>query len=96
MANPIRLPGTAPKTFSSSKVAQVSRQKLENRQKKHKRDPHGQPRPDRKKEPEADKRDLQASPSGRLSPKEGPDNPSRKKGADPPAGRQGNLINIRI
>jgi len=96
MANPIRLSRTVPKIFSSSKVVPVARQKLENRHKKQKRDPHGQPKPHLKKELASKKHDVSATPSEGLSQKGGSKEPFREKGADTSDRRQGNLINIHI
>lgn len=79
MANPIRLSRPVSKLFSSSKVAPVARQKLENRHKKQKHDPQGQAKPHLKKKRVSKKQDGVATPSGKLSPKDGSKAPPRKR-----------------
>ena len=96
MANPIRLSRTVPKVFSSSKVAPVARQKLENRHKKQKRDPREKPKPQLTKKPASKKRDVLATPSRRLPLKKVSQKVFRIKDADSSDRRQGNLINIHV
>jgi hypothetical protein len=96
MANPIRLPGAAPKTVSRSKVVPVARPEFKNRNKKQKRAPHGRLQTRLKKELASKKRDGSPTSSRPLSPKEGSPTPAREKRPKTSDSRQGNLINIRI
>lgn len=96
MANPVRLPGTVSKIFSTSKVAPVDRQELKNRHKHQKRAPHGQNQSQTRQEPSSKKRDAATTSKGQSSPKSGSESPSRENDADHAESRQGNLINIRI
>jgi len=96
MANPVRLPGTVSKFFSTSKVAPVDRQELKNGNKHQKRDPHGQNQSQTKKESSSKKQDAAIPSRGQSSPKSGSESPSRENDTDRADNRQGNLINIRI
>lgn len=96
MADPIRLPNSTPKVYSRSKIAPISRQKLETRQKRQNRKSDMKRQSNDKQEKPLTVKKGSRQPLMSLSKKRGTQNTSRDKGAGTSSRRQGTVIDIHI
>lgn len=96
MADPIGVPNSTPKAYSRSKVAPISRQKLETRQNKQKRESDMKRQSHDKQEESLTVKKGSRRPLMSLPKKRGPQKTSRDRGTRTANRRQGTVIDIHI